>query len=201
MSDSGLTGKDAMRAAARRGNETQRKRSLATYAADPKFCAHCNKQLGYDKRKNRFCDHSCAASANNLGVRRHGKFIRKQCIKCGTITKNTKYCSDKCVRDYEWEQKKIIATRIGRFETHHAAKRYLLEIYGNICFVCGLSEWNNQQIPICIDHINGNYADHNISNVRLICPNCDAQTDTYKGRNRGNGRHSRRERYQKGLSY
>jgi len=31
MSDSGLTGKDAMRAAARRGNETQRKRFLARY--------------------------------------------------------------------------------------------------------------------------------------------------------------------------
>ena len=67
MSDSELTGKDAMKAAAIRGRATQKKRFRDKYSAKPNFCAHCEKQLNYTKRKNRFCDHSCAASANNLG--------------------------------------------------------------------------------------------------------------------------------------
>ena len=33
------------------------------------------------------------------------------------------------------------------------------------------------------------------------CPNCDAQTPTYKGRNRGHGRYARRMRYQAGKSF
>ena len=39
-----------------------------------------------------------------------------------------------------------------------------------------------------------------ISNLRLVCPNCDSQLPTYKNRNKGNGRHSRRVRYSKGKS-
>ena len=38
-------------------------------------------------------------------------------------------------------------------------------------------------------------------NLRLVCPNCDSQLPTYKSRNRGSGRHSRRQRYRDGQSY
>jgi hypothetical protein len=37
-------------------------------------------------------------------------------------------------------------------------------------------------------------------NLRLICPNCDSQLPTFKMRNRGRGRHSRRQRYADGKS-
>jgi hypothetical protein len=40
-----------------------------------------------------------------------------------------------------------------------------------------------------------------LDNLRLICPNCHAQTQTYKNKNKGRGRHYRRERYAKGKSY
>jgi len=51
------------------------------------------------------------------------------------------------------------------------------------CSVCNLKEWNNKLIPIEIDHINGIHNDNTITNLRFICPNCHAQTDTYKGKN------------------
>ena len=44
------------------------------------------------------------------------------------------------------------------------------------------------QIPLIVDHIDGNYRNILDTNLRLICPNCDAQLSTYKGRNRGRGR-------------
>ena len=128
---------------------------------------------------------------------------RAKCRRCGKECARPKgiYCTSACQRAFEWEQRKNAALKCGRFVTWKNAKRYLLETHGTTCLVCGLTEWNGQPMPVTIDHINGDYSDHSIINVRLICPNCDAQTDTYKGRNMGNGRHSRRERYQKGLSY
>lgn len=51
------------------------------------------------------------------------------------------------------------------------------------CSICKLSEWMGKKIPIQLDHINGNHFDNRIENLRFICPNCHAQTDTYAGKN------------------
>lgn len=51
------------------------------------------------------------------------------------------------------------------------------------CVQCKLTEWNGQPIPIQIDHINGDHWDNRLENLRFLCPNCHAQTDTYCGKN------------------
>lgn len=84
---------------------------------------------------------------------------------------------------------------------HHLAKKLLLEQSNNKCNICGLSEWLGQKIPLVLDHINGNSNDGYLSNLRVICNNCDALTPTYKSKNKGNGRHYRRTRYNLGKSY
>lgn len=49
---------------------------------------------------------------------------------------------------------------------------------------------------------NSGRSDNNIlENLRLVCPNCHALTPTYKGKNAGNGRAKRRQRYIDGKSY
>jgi predicted HNH restriction endonuclease len=43
--------------------------------------------------------------------------------------------------------------------------------------------WRGRLAPLHLDHRNGDRTDNRVENLRLLCPNCHAQTDTYCGRN------------------
>jgi 5-methylcytosine-specific restriction endonuclease McrA len=70
-----------------------------------------------------------------------------------------------------------------------------------ICESCKNTEWLGEPIPLELEHKDGNSENHARENLELLCPNCHSLTPTYKGRNRGNGRHSRRTRYKEGKSF
>lgn len=52
------------------------------------------------------------------------------------------------------------------------------------CSVCKIKDWQEKAISLHLDHINGDPLDHRIENLRLLCPNCHSQTNTYCSRNR-----------------
>ena len=52
------------------------------------------------------------------------------------------------------------------------------------CDCCGISKWNNMDISLQLDHIDGNSTNHVLSNLRLLCPNCHSQTETWCGKNK-----------------
>ena len=52
------------------------------------------------------------------------------------------------------------------------------------CINCGCDgNWQDGKIALEIDHIDGDNTNNQLSNLRYLCPNCHALTDTYRGRN------------------
>lgn len=53
------------------------------------------------------------------------------------------------------------------------------------CQNCGCDgTWQNGQIALEIDHIDGDNTNNQLSNLRYLCPNCHALTETYRGKNK-----------------
>lgn len=72
------------------------------------------------------------------------------------------------------------------YQTNKLRKRLLKEgLKKHICETCNNTEWNGKPIPLELSHKNGDNSDHRFENLELICPNCHAQTDTYRGKNWG----------------
>lgn len=47
------------------------------------------------------------------------------------------------------------------------------------CSICGIDSWNGKKISLQMDHINGISYDNRLENLRLVCPNCHSQTETF----------------------
>ena len=63
----------------------------------------------------------------------------------------------------------------------HLKQRLLREgILENKCDICGLDgEWRDNKLVMVLDHINGINNDHRLENLRMLCPNCNSQQDTF----------------------
>jgi 5-methylcytosine-specific restriction endonuclease McrA len=166
------------------------------YSERPNKCAECIVDLEYEKRNDKFCSQSCSAIYFNTG---RFRAIAKYCSFCklqlnpSIENNNNKFCT-KCIKNGK-HLHIIYDTEIAK--TDLVRKRILLEKRGHCCELCKNNIWNDKLIPLELDHIDG-YHDNNIeANLRLLCPNCHAQTPTYKNKNKGNGRKIRRQRYVK----
>ncbi|WP_022894305.1 HNH endonuclease signature motif containing protein [Agromyces subbeticus] len=48
-----------------------------------------------------------------------------------------------------------------------------------VCVLCRLGpEWNGKPLTLELDHVDGDRLNNELSNLRLLCPNCHAQTET-----------------------
>ena len=58
---------------------------------------------------------------------------------------------------------------------------------GHRCENCGLTSWMNQPISLEVHHVDGDYLNNDIDNLKLLCPNCHSLTDNYRGKNINSG--------------
>ncbi len=70
------------------------------------------------------------------------------------------------------------------YQTNKLRVRLIKEgIKKEMCEICGIKDWNGKPVSFELDHIDGNSHNHKLENIRIICPNCHSQTETYRARN------------------
>ena len=88
----------------------------------------------------------------------------------------------------------ILSGKVEYRNTLNLKNRLLKEnIKEHKCENCGNSEWLGNKIPLELHHINGNNTDNRLENLQLLCPNCHALTDNYRGNNTRSALSEKRE--------
>lgn len=187
-------------------------------------CLECGVSfIGLKSDIRKFCSKSCSALYNNSKREKREKkkkpvktkririFTPKKigiCLNCnGEIIRSDgriqgKFCSTFCHKEYE-ENLRFEKLKYNGDVSNKTAKLYLIKTFGNKCMRCGWCEVNEKSgnVPIELEHIDGNSGNNILDNLKLLCPNCHSLTPTYKALNKGNGRHKRMERYNDNKSY
>ena len=75
-----------------------KQKRMEIYNLSPNHCTHCGSIHSYEKRKLKFCNHSCSATyINSNKDNNKRKYKKKECEICGVITTNHRFCSKGCM--------------------------------------------------------------------------------------------------------
>jgi predicted nucleic acid-binding Zn ribbon protein len=166
------------------------------YYANPEYCQVCEGVIPFEKKNNPNCSMSCAATARNKGVRRHGNPGEvTNCLVCGNKTKpGKKYCSQSCSGSSNkfdidaWLRGEITGnTALG---CSGAIKKWLLNQCNHRCPKCGWGEVHpvTGEIPLEVNHIDGDSTNNSPENLEVLCPNCHSLTPNYRALNKKSSR-------------
>lgn len=175
----------------------------AAYLRNPKRCPQCWDAIPWKMRlKTECCSRTCAAYRmhGTTGSKKLRPPVNKYCPGCSKrLAPKRHYCSAKCQQVVAWKKRRAEIERSGEISNGSPVviRRYLRDARGNACEICHTSEWMGAPVPLIADHIDGHAENNKITNLRLVCSNCDGQLPTSRGRNLGNGRVKRRVFYAK----
>lgn len=103
-----------------------------------------------------------------------------------------KYCNNTCQNDHRFITETIPKFKKGEIVTRRTLHRCLKYTQGYKCVSCGNEGFhNNIPLSLQLDHIDGDAGNNAPNNLRLLCPNCHSQTDTFVAKNKGKGRQAR----------
>jgi 5-methylcytosine-specific restriction endonuclease McrA len=137
-----------------------------------------------DKQFIEICENSISMAQAAVKTGLHFNTFKRRAVKLGCYKINQGGVGiDKKVSP-RIDLKEILAGKHPEFQTFKLKNRLLKEgIIKNVCSVCGITEWNGKKLVMELDHIDGNRTNHKLNNLRMLCPNCHAQTETYRAKN------------------
>lgn len=134
----------------------------------------------------KICNNSNTMSeaASKIGIH-YNTFKRKALrLKCFNPNPGLKG-NNKC-----WMSKRsiplneILEGKHPQYQTYKLKNKLIKEgLKENKCEICFISNWNGKPIQCELDHIDGNRTNHKLENLRILCPNCHSQTDTFRAKN------------------
>lgn len=78
----------------------------------------------------------------------------------------------------------ILSNKCTYYSSYKLLRRLVAEGYKEYCCEkCGITDWMGKTISLQLDHIDGNHNNNALENLRVVCPNCHSQTETYAGKN------------------
>ena len=167
---------------------------------EKRLCKYCNKPFivirykdaagNYKKNKDRVCCNVCwhtRGIKTTKNCKRCNTAIYKYrdndfCITCGLIVRYEEYIC-------RWKKGLECGHDIyGKINPY--IRRYLFEKYKNKCSKCGWGKVNRTtgNVPLTVNHKDGNWKNCKEKNLELICPNCHSLTSNYGSLNKGKGR-------------
>lgn len=130
----------------------------------------------------------------------------RKCLNCGKEFKPnnvkkgeySKYCSQECSTVHRmqenYEKYKLDNSIAYGQKNMRSYKKWFLEEQNYKCDICGINNsWNEKELVFILDHIDGNADNNQRENLRLVCPNCDSQLDTFKSKNKNSARSKYRQ--------
>ena len=151
-------------------------------------CKKCHKEKNYIGFKNIVCDKCGRVQEINKNSR------RKYCNVC-TYSRSYIKSIDYKKLEIDFYNNKYVGKNI-HSGLIKKIKTFLMKEQNNSCDICGIPNiWNEKDIVFIFDHIDGDSQNNTRKNIRLICPNCDSQLDTYKSKNKNSNRPYRKEYY------
>lgn len=76
-----------------------------------------------------------------------------------------------------------IMTKDSSYQPYKLLQRLINEgVRERKCECCGNKIWNGIPISLELHHIDGDRSNNTSKNVQILCPNCHAQTDNYRGK-------------------
>lgn len=153
---------------------------------DDLYCKYCGKLC---KNKNSLAQHECRCdkNPNKIATKAWNKGATKETDSRVLTSKVAEANKQKGYKHYqEYLKDNSIAWGIRNMQCY---KKYFLEEQKHRCAICGcLDTWQDKPLIFILDHIDGNADNNNRDNLRLICPNCDSQLDTFKSKNKKSAR-------------
>lgn len=146
-----------------------------------KTCPKCGKE---HEKPGTFCSRICANSRKWTDEQKQQRSIQ---LKETFSTFSKEELKQRSLKGSNARSKtcrdRLLSSDTSKLGHDGRRKRVMMEQDGK-CNKCGIDSWMGKPISLELEHIDGNNKNNDRSNLECLCPNCHAQTSTWRGRNR-----------------